>query len=44
MGAPWAKQSPYLTAPNRQVWEVIHDFLPVLRAEVAQLLREAEDT
>ena len=32
----------YDTIDNRQVWEIIHDFLPALKAEVDMLLAEAE--
>lgn len=33
----------YDTVDNAQVWEIIQRLLPVLRAEVGELLREAEE-
>ena len=32
----------YDVIDQHQVWEVIHDFVPLLQTEVEQLLREAE--
>jgi uncharacterized protein with HEPN domain len=32
----------YDAIDHRLIWEIIHQFLPVLKAEVGELLREAE--